>query len=181
MTHSQIHLFIHPYLPIQLPILPFTYPQGPSSIHHVSKFRLSIHHSSIPLSISLTICPSICSSFCSPTLTINHLSTYLLNCQPIHRPSHPSFLLSIHMSITYSPIHLPTYPAIYSSFTFIHPSSIRSSICPSVCPSFYMSSFPLIHPFTHPSTYASFIQEFFFFLWLVYSIDDGCREEWILR
>lgn len=48
-THSQIHLFIHPYLPIQLPILPFTYPQGHSSIHHVSKFRLSIHSPIHPL------------------------------------------------------------------------------------------------------------------------------------
>lgn len=136
-----MYLFIHPYLPIHLPILPFTYPQGHSSIRHVSNPICPFIHSSIPLSISLTIYPIICSSFCSPTLTINHLSTYLLNYQPIHPSTYSSIFSPIHPHVCYLSIyHLSGY-----SFTFIH-----SSIGPSICPSFYV-----FLP-THPSIYPPF-------------------------
>lgn len=159
--HSQIHLFIHPYLPIQLPILPFTYPQGHSSIHHVSKFCLSIH------------------SFIHPLIhQSNHLSKHLfiLFSYPHNQPSiniftelsaRPSIHLFTHLfsypSTCLLPTHLSIYPLIqlstlHSHLSIHHPSVhrfVHPSAHPFICLPFHSSIHLPTLPPMHPSSKSS--------------------------
>lgn len=92
-THSQVYLFIYPYLPIQLPILLFTYPPGHPSIHPSIMYPNSIVHPLIYLPIHQS----------------NHLSIHLLILLFIYHYTQPSVNIFT---------ELLTHPSVY---LFIHP------------------------------------------------------------
>lgn len=142
--YSSIHIYPSSFLFFHLPThkdihLSIMYPNSVCPFIHLS----------IPLSISLTIYPSICSS-CSPTLTINHLSTYLLNYQPVHPSTYSPIFSPIHPHVYYLLTYPSTHLSSYLLFIHIYPSIIHPFIDLSIRLPILLYVFLSTHPSIYP-------------------------------